>query len=75
MEYPGHRGNLQVACLGPIYVQGPTEWTNCSLRVCRHPKGFEITDEDAGVNIIAEGVEITENLRPLNAFTTAEKNS
>lgn len=75
IEQQERHGNLQISCIGPIHIQGPTECKNCIIQVERYPKGgFLITDENAGVKIHSEMVEISENRKPYNV-STASANS
>ena len=68
VEIPGRHGNLRVACLGPLFIQGPYEWSNCDLRVDWDGTSFVVYDDAAGLEVVTESVEIAENRKPLNVF-------
>lgn len=71
LEQHGRVGNLLIACIGPEFIHGPAEWTDAHVEISRRGDGFSVKDERAGVEIQAGHVEVTENTKPLNAFTIA----
>lgn len=72
VERPGKVGNLQISG-GPIFIKGPREWVNCCIRVERDKDGnFVLFDRAAEVRIVTENLEIAENRKPLNAFTSVD---
>jgi len=62
-------GNLLVACLGPVTIKGPVNWTNCDLRVSVRTSpdgsqsGFVISDVSAGVEVTCGALELKENVK------------
>lgn len=74
LEQHGRTGNLEIACIGPTFIQGPTDWEDANITVDYSPGGFVVSDERAGVRIETEHVEIAEDRKPLNAFTTPNVN-
>ena len=71
LEQHGRTGNLEIACIGPLHIHGPTEWPSCKVIVESCGNHFVVTDAGAGVRVETDHVEITENRKPLNAFTSA----
>ena len=54
-------GYLLVACLGPVTIKGPVEWSHANLKIDLHdPEGFVVTDNSCGLEVKAEGVEVVE---------------
>lgn len=70
LEQHGWTGNLEIACIAPTFIHGPTDWEDANVMIQHTAEGFVVSDERAGVRIEAELVEIAENRKPLNAFTT-----
>ena len=65
LERPGSPGNIHVSCY-PIHVRGPIVWFDCDLEVSIGDDGkWVIRDVAAGLEIIAEGVEVAENCEPI----------
>ena len=71
LEQHGRVGNLLIACIGPEFIHGPTEWNDSHVEIARRGDGFVVKDERAGVEIHAGHVEVAENRKPMNAFTLA----
>lgn len=71
LEQHGRVGNLEIACIDPEFIQGPTEWNDARIVIAPCSDGFSVTDVSAGVDIRAGHVEVKENVKPLNAFTIA----
>lgn len=64
LERPGSDENLHVSCY-PIDIHGPVSWDNCDLEVSLTDGGkWVVKDAAAGVEILAEGVEVKENCEP-----------
>ena len=64
LERPGSNENLHVSC-HPIHIHGPVVWDNCDLEISPTDAGkWVIKDATAGVEILAEGVEVKENCEP-----------
>jgi hypothetical protein len=64
LERPGSNENLHVSCY-PVHIHGPVEWNNCDLEVSLTDAGkWFIKDATAGLEILAEGVEVKENREP-----------
>jgi hypothetical protein len=64
LERPGSDENLHVSC-GPIHIHGPVAWENCDLEISLTDTGrWVIKDLIAGVEILADGVEVRENCKP-----------
>src|SRR5688572_6372536 len=60
-EQPGH---LLVACVYPLFVHGPIEWSDADITVALHgTDGFVVTDSRADVRVITGSVEIKEFVR------------
>lgn len=65
----GLPGNLVIACLDPLMINGSVKWCNCDLRVettTRNEDGetvFRIVDEAAGIEVICGGLEVKENVK------------
>ena len=65
---PTSMHNLVVACIGPIRMEGPFEWSSSSLEV-RIGSGsggepeFRVVDEAADFEIRCPAVEVKENVR------------
>ena len=60
--------NLVIACLDPQSISGPTRWENSAivLEVANpesDPPAILIVDEQNGLRVIAETVEVKENVR------------
>jgi hypothetical protein len=65
LERPGSHDNLHVSCY-PIHIHGPVAWSNCDLTVSLTDAGkWVIKDAIAGLEILAEGVEVRENCKPI----------
>ena len=66
VERPGVRGNLHVACIGPLRIQSPGSWEDSCIEVVLAENGFWVVrDGKAGVEIVAENVEVAENCKPI----------
>lgn len=64
LERPGSDENLHVTCY-PLHIHGPVEWDNSELEIALTDNGKWIVKDDvAGVEIVAEGVEVRENCAP-----------
>ena len=64
--------NLVIACIGPIYICGPTQWKDAAIEIQTITldsgrEGVVIQDEANGVRIVAESVEVRENVKLQNA--------
>ncbi len=62
--------NLHIACLGPVYVQGPFAWSASELQgsiitLDDGQLGYLLTDKSAGFLIRTEALEVKENCKPL----------
>ena len=65
LERPGSRDNLHVSCY-PLHIRGPVVWFDCDVEVSIRDDGkWVIKDVVAGVEILAEGVEVKENCEPI----------
>ncbi|HKQ74216.1 MAG TPA: hypothetical protein VJ810_10990 [Blastocatellia bacterium] len=69
LEQNGRVGNLQIACIEPEFIHGPTEWWDSHIEIERHANGFVVKDERAGLEVHTGHVELAENRKPLNVFT------
>ena len=74
LEQSGRTGNLEIACIDPTFIQGPTDWRSSDIAVEPWADGFIVKDEGAGVRIETGHVEIAENRKPFNRFTTGASN-
>lgn len=64
LERPGSDENLHLSCY-PVHIHAPVSWDNCDLEVMLADGGrWVIRDAVAGVEILAEGVEVAENCAP-----------
>lgn len=72
LEQNGRNGNLQIACIGTIFIHSPTDWSNAKITVQPSNDGFIVADEAAGVRIETHQVEIAENRKPFNIFTVGD---
>jgi hypothetical protein len=71
VEQPGVRGNLEIGCIGVTHIHSPFRWDNSHIEiVLTVDNTFVITDEGAGVRVVAMGVEIAENRKPLDLPVT-----
>jgi hypothetical protein len=59
--------NLVISCLGPLHICGPTQWEDS--RIALRPtlldsgkEGIVVIDEGSGVRIVAESIEVRENV-------------
>jgi hypothetical protein len=75
LERHGQVGNLEIACIGPTVIYGPTDWEDAMMTVEHGPDGFIVSDARAGVRIKTDHVEIAENRKPLNALTIPNSNT
>jgi hypothetical protein len=67
LEQPGRTGNLEIACIDPRHIVGPTEWQDSHVEIESAPDGFLVKDDAAGLRISAAHVELAENRKPANA--------
>jgi hypothetical protein len=60
---PDHPGFLCLACVGPEFIHGPTEWRNAQVTVSLDPKGegFLVRDAAADLSILTASVQIAEH--------------
>ena len=72
LEQNGRNGNLQIACIEPIFIHSPTDWCDAKITVLPSNNGFVVVDEAAGVRIETHHVEIAENRKPFNLFTVGD---
>jgi hypothetical protein len=62
-------GNLMIACLDPLRIQGPVRWENSDIAVSRAflpedgTDGFLVSDAHAGVQILCGAIEVKENVK------------
>lgn len=64
LERSGSDENLHVSCY-PIHIRAPVSWDNCELEIALTDGGkWIVKDAVAGVEILAEGVEVKENCEP-----------
>lgn len=66
LEESGREGNLQLSCLGPVFVAGPAAWDRNELQVAtigkaEHGPRFLVWDEAASFMCLCEMVEVAEN--------------
>jgi hypothetical protein len=65
LERPGSSGNLHISC-SPIHIRSPVTWSNCDIDVALTDEGqWIIKVAAAGVEILAEHVEVKENCSPV----------
>jgi hypothetical protein len=65
LERAGSCDNLHVSCF-PIHIRGPVTWDNCDLEVSLTDEGkWLIRDAVAGLEVLAEGVDVAENCKPI----------
>ncbi len=66
IKKPGVPGNLHLTCMGTQRVNAPEEWDNCHTRVPPSENGgLTVTDDAAGVEVLASTVNVAENVRPV----------
>jgi hypothetical protein len=64
LERTGSDENLHVSCY-PVHIHGPVFWDNSALEVSLTDGGkWLIKDAVAGLEILAENVEVRENCEP-----------
>jgi hypothetical protein len=61
-------GNLLISCISPIYIEGPTYWSNSMIEISPAiledgTEGIMLRDLSANVKILAETFEVAENVR------------
>lgn len=65
----GREGNLLLACLEPKYIQGPTRWAPCQIRVSvidakrARDRLIEVCDDSVGMVVKCGSLEINENVK------------
>ncbi len=69
LERHGQVGNLEIACLEPTFIHGPTNWDHAGVTVEHGTDGYIVIDINAGVRIETGKVELAENRKPFNKFT------
>ena len=52
-----------IACIGPEFIQGPTEWNDSHVEIIRQADGFIVKDVRAGMKIHAGHVEVAEDMQ------------
>jgi hypothetical protein len=66
VERPGIHGNLHVACIGPLHIRGPVDWSDSDIEIVPGPSDtFVVRDCRAGLEIHTEHVEVLENCKPV----------
>lgn len=65
IEMAGVKGNLEIRCIAN-HICGPTFWENSDVQITLEPGlGYVIEDRAAGVRIIADSVDLAENVKPI----------
>lgn len=66
IERPGVRGNLHVRCGGVIHIHAPSSWEDSRIEIDLTEDGdYVVKDEKAGVQILAGGVSVAEDCKPI----------
>jgi hypothetical protein len=67
VERKGVTGNLHVACIGPVHIQGPVCWDMSDIEIVlpEDHGNFVVRDVRAGVEIETESIELKENCEPV----------
>ena len=65
---PGEQGSMVLACLGPRFIHSPISWESSQLELSvveldSGEIGIRAGDSKAGVEILAEAFEISENCK------------
>ena len=61
MRREGQNGHLEIACVYPLFIHGPVEWSCADIMVALHGDAdFVVTDAAADVQVISGSVEIKE---------------
>lgn len=60
--------NLVISCLGPLYIRGPTQWQGAvialkPIKLDSGKQGIAVVDESNGVRVVADSVEVKENVK------------
>lgn len=67
----GKTGNLVVSCLGPSHICTPTFWENSNIALSvdtdKKYAGMSIFDDSLGITILADSVEVKENVGRYNS--------
>ncbi|MCW8132214.1 MAG: hypothetical protein KIS92_17840 [Planctomycetota bacterium] len=59
----GVKGFLRIACIDPLFIHAPLEWTDADLRVELHgSEDWVVLDARADVRVITGSVEISETV-------------
>ena len=53
-------GYLEIYCLGPLTINGPSYWENANININLSEKGFIVSDKSCSLIIETEGVEVKE---------------
>ena len=59
----GHNGHLSIACIYPLTIHAPVEWSDAEITIGLHgTEDFIVTDTRADVRIVTGSVEVSERV-------------
>ena len=59
----GHNGYLSIACIDPLTIHAPVEWSDAHITVGLHgSEDFVVIDSNADVRIVTGKVEVAEHV-------------
>jgi len=59
----GHSGHLLIACIYPLTIHAPAEWTDADVTIGLHgAEDFVVTDTRADVRVVTGSVEVAEHV-------------